>query len=479
MNSVNKIKLIFSIVYILLSFYVTVFFVDVFTKIEYLSSGNIAELQNHLNIITLISLIIMLISSKLTYKKYITGFTIFLLFMLVFNLGQPLMWSMNIFSNNQLGLSTHIRKLTPSVILLATAFSLSVFSLFMLGMYLGTNKKQVKKIEIINDSNYKFVAVIMFLISAPAVILRAYQIFIFATTASYTDIYYGDFEQGGLLLYFEFLFFPSIVLIQLFFSKKSLISVSSIVVFIIYMVFYALIGDRGNWLYKLIALILLVLVRKDKKTKLKFVVTLIILAMIVYPLIDTIVDYRNNLDFTKIFQESLLKYNLQSYIEMISSPIFEMGQSMRIQAFILQDKLYLNWEHGNSYVSGLLNMVLPRIKTWFGYPDYYIENWFSQEYLGLTNYGAGFTNIGELLVNFGPYGSLLGAIIIGYLYGIIINYRNLSNKKNIFIAIVSLSILLGTARGTMEYFLRFYFWGIIFPLFCVFILEKVKFKGLK
>ena len=62
-----------------------------------------------------------------------------------------------------------------------------------------------------------------------------------------------------------------------------------------------------------------------------------------------------------------------TYIHLLLSPFFEMGQSARILGIIIQDSLDKTYQYGNTYIADILGMILPRIKVLFGFPDMYVE----------------------------------------------------------------------------------------------------------
>ena len=80
-----------------------------------------------------------------------------------------------------------------------------------------------------------------------------------------------------------------------------------------------------------------------------------------------------------------------------------------------------------------------------------LSTWFSQIYLDI-NYGAGFTIIGEALLNYGPYVAPFILIILGYIITstIYINKNDLENNpKQVLFAVAALLSWLPITRGTI------------------------------
>ncbi|MDG0811839.1 O-antigen polysaccharide polymerase Wzy [Cohnella rhizosphaerae] len=169
---------------------------------------------------------------------------------------------------------------------------------------------------------------------------------------------------------------------------------------------------------------------------------------------------------------------MSSYID----PIFEMGSSMNVLGILLMDKIHDTWGFGSTYIPAILGMVLPRVKTWFGYPDMYVENWLSQDYLGLDHYGVGFSIIGEAYLNFGIYIAPFAMLVMGYLLGSLLYFDAKSSLKNlfrIFVIVTSTSTFTGYARGSLTYHARMWFWGTLLICLVVILLTLVasRYKG--
>jgi hypothetical protein len=87
------------------------------------------------------------------------------------------------------------------------------------------------------------------------------------------------------------------------------------------------------------------------------------------------------------------------------------------------------YQYGNTFISSLLNLVPGFIFS--GKEAYSLDRYFSVEFAGWeqTSKGStGITNIGELYVNFGFFGIIIGMFILGFLYKFVYELFIGSNK---------------------------------------------------
>jgi hypothetical protein len=172
-----------------------------------------------------------------------------------------------------------------------------------------------------------------------------------------------------------------------------------------------------------------------------------------------------------INQEYIMEYLLGSRSPIISN-IFEMGGTMEIlHKLITDDGVRTAWIYGNTYLTAIAGMISTRFLSFIGINFVLVDDWFSQDYLGIT-WGTGFSMIGEAYLNAGLYLAPIVIILLGYLIGKILYVNpninpNQMPLKYVFIS-TSLSTIIGLSRGTIYLYLKTWFYGTIVT--CIFIL---------
>lgn len=455
---------------------------------------NINKLSDHTikNLIYIYGWLGITISAYILYSyKKLTGnffslYTIFCLFIIIFNYGQFVLWAIGIHYEGELGVTSFIRYMDNETLLRIEVITSSSILIFHIGALLSiiktkrpSNKiKEYKILDKNNDCKYlKLICTIFLIVSSIVVIYDSYTNLGIALKYGYTSLYYGGYTSDNILTkYISYLFFPSMIgyLVGNKFSKKSFCVVG--LIFGIYMLINLLAGDRGNWIYYAIILFWCY-IRYVKKPSIKSVILYIVGGALILTMTSILVKFReigfNNISARDI--DEVIKNLKFIFIK----PLFEMGQSARVLGIIIQDKLSESWMYGNTYIAGIISMVIPRMKVWLGFPDFYLENWISQTYLGLKNYGVGFSIVAEAYLNGGmlfyPFIMFLLGVFVGKFTDV--NINNSKKPIDMFFKISSTGILLTIARGSIELSLRKWAYGVILILIVFFIVKKKKIKS--
>ena len=422
--------------------------------------------------------------------KEVSGFlfspyTLFITFVLLFNYGQFILWSLGIHYIGELGTTSFIRYMDEYTLLqIEIISSLGILSLHF-GALLSSIKIKIsdKTNVIIGNDDYnkamKIVGVPLAIISGSAVIFESYQALQIGLSYGYTAIYYGvNVEINPILKYITYMFFPSLIAILIGnkFSIKSFIIVCAI--FFIYMLINMLAGDRGSWVYYLPILYWCYIVY-IKKITIYTIFKYTIYGIVLLSITAILVKFRE-VGYTAIELNDIYDlFDNSSFI--FIKPFFEMGQSARVLGIVIQDNLDSSWTFGNTYISAILSMFIPRTKLIFGYPDFYLDNWISQTYLGIENYGIGFSIIAEAYLNGGLFFSWLILIIIGIFVGLLLkcNVYDVIDPKRMFIVLSSAGPLAMLARGSIELNLRKLAYGTLFLLIIIEIVKKIFIKRFK
>jgi len=449
-------------------------------KISNLNPNTVMPIYEWLIVITSI---LSVWSWKKATGKIFTPYVIFFAFLLVFNAGQFVMWAFGIHYvtrlSSELGVSRHIRymdKQTLLHIMMITAAALNFFhsgALLIGSMHLekaggaSINLNQNEKIRI----GLRYVGIVLLVVSyVISIYVSIYEMNI-ARVSGYTSLYYGDSQiTNPLIKYISYMFLPSFfaVFIGYKYSKKVFRVLS--VVFLPYMLLNIIIGDRGSWIYFLCIWIWCYWTffsndGKDYKQKLKNNKKRFIFLVIIGALSLTVVTIF--VKFRDIGFQNISSRDIQEVVKdaryIFVKPFFEMGQSARVLGIVLQDNLHGKWSGGNTYLAGIVSMVLPRIKLWLGLNDGYLDNWLSQTYLGLKNYGEGFSAIAEAYLNGGEFFYPFYMFIVGGVIGkntyFEINNESKQDYGKLFIALSSVVSLITICRGSVELSLRKWFYG--------------------
>lgn len=110
--------------------------------------------------------------------------------------------------------------------------------------------------------------------------------------------------------------------------------------------------------------------------------------------------------------------------------------------------------------------------------DLYLDNWISQTYLSMDDYGVGFTIIAEAYLNGGLLFSPIIMMVLGYFIGrqLYINNLQFSNPQKVFWTMGSLLTLITVTRSSLELSLRRWFYGVVIMM-VLFKFAKVLFRS--
>lgn len=441
-------------------------------------------------------LVITAIGSVWSWKKqngkFFTPYTIFYFFLLIFNAGQFLFWAFGIHyitpSSKELGVATHIRYMDIDTLIKIMVITIPALTFFHAGALLfgkKSTKSRRKKIVSKQDIyiSFKWVGLVILILTYVVAMLDAISNYDIYKMTGYTSIYYGETQEiNPLLKYISYMFLPSIFMVYIGFKCSRRAFIWLTILFLPYMFVNMLMGDRGSWIYFICIWAWCFFnfydesneyrINKGKTKKRGKIITLGIIAIAVLSATTVYVKYREiGID---AIQAEDVRTILGDFKYVFIKPFFEMGQSARVLGIIIQDKLYEAWEYGNTYVAGLLAMPLPRIKLWFGFQNELLDDWFSQTYMGISNYGLGFSIIAEAFLNGGLLFYPFYMTIIGGVIGKLCSFEN-SNKEDpnhLFFMLSSMVMLLTICRSSVELSLRKWFYGCVVLYIVVILVGK-------
>lgn len=363
-------------------------------------------------------------------KKVFTLYNVFLMFFLVFNFGQCLLWAFGIHSEKEIGTNLLYNTIPCSNEKIAIAqiiFIICFITLNCGAILVYHDKKNVKK-EDINSIEVKYrnkslfyASVIISMIAIPATIYTVIRNYLTASIYGYKSLYYGDnvIQYAKWVQISVTLFLPSLLglLIGSNYNKK--IRRFVYIVFSIYVFFSLMCGDRGEWIMKLI-----ILFWADnefyKRIKPKKMLLMLLAGYLGIYIMNAIVSLRN----IGISYEGIKMALFGMENNPIVSLLLEFGNSMSVN--IVTANSHIEFPYGNTYIMSILTMFTTSVARWFNIEYIQLHTWFSSDYLRIS-YGADFTIIGEAILNYGMY---ISPIFMGLLGAIISKICFLSYDKN-------------------------------------------------
>ena len=463
------------------------------TKIKSLDYAQTMKIYEWLIVFTVV---LVFVSWKKVTGKYFTPYTIFYSFLAAFNAGQFIMWAFNIHYITQdakeLGVATHVRYMDSETLLKIIIITLPAITAFHAGALILSSiehKKESPKKDFLENEKIcaalKYVGIFFFIVSYAVSMYETVKNFSIAEKSGYTSLYYGETAGSNpIFKYLEYMFLPSIFAVFVGFkcSGKSFVVLS--LAFLPYMLLNVIMGDRGSWVYFICLWIWCYwsfFYKKDasdtekRKGQRKKIFLLILTGAIFLSLVSVFVKFRD-IGFNKITTDDM-KEVFSDLRFIFVKPFFEMGQSARVLGIILQDNIHETWTGGNTYISGIISMPLPRIKLLFGFYDGYLDNWISQTHMHLKDYGIGFTAVAEAYLNGGELFYPFYMFIMGAFVGKLsfINIKEGANYSGMFVCLASMVTLMTVCRGSVELSFRKWFYGcIVIWLLCKFIASTFK-----
>lgn len=452
-------------------YFILVLFVSLFTYFNY-NINNPSELTIFLyswivNIVFFISML----SIYYLESKNISIIMLILLFAFLFNFGQSFFWAFGIHRSNELGsipLFSNYPIPTNTELCNAMLYSLCCYVYLVLGIILtliSSKNNAIFKESPPRNYIYKFSKLVGFYV-IPATFVKIFIILFQSIVHGYGSLYYSEFHVPALIGNAENFFFP--VIVGLLVGKKFENRKQIYGIFLLYLVLYLLAGERGNWIYKIVALLWLHYYHY-RKIEFKNILILVLSGFIFLYFVGVIVEIRA-VGLANINLNILLKaFSLSSnpFIRFI----FEMGNSLGVTIITLSLGLSY-FPVDNTFLSSILASPSSKIASLFNVQPIFLGNYLSQEILKI-NYGTGFNFFSEIYINGGYIGTFLYCIIFGLIIGLIfknscsINYKD---KPLRLVVITTLSIIFFAMfrDSSLTPFKLIMQTGLLYPLVVVF-----------
>lgn len=394
--------------------------------------------------------------------KILDLYTIIITFLFLFNYGQCFLWAFNIHENTEIGLgnSYGIGNFNDTEIIISQIISITSIFMFHVGSSFCQKFNKSNKIE--NKKNHLKsiydVSKILSIVVVPVTLFKLFLEFKISAQYGYSSLYYGDIATTGIVTeMINRLFYPCIFGLMIGSNFNSKINKIVLGIMLIYFSLSLASGDRGAWAY---AILIFIFIYNEyiKKIGLMGFIKLTVLGIVLLNMVTAIVSVRNTgISFESVSEALKIKNNP------IIKTIAEMGGSMQVQTTLVRNG-YDIYPYGNTHIFAFLGIISDKVIKFLGINYVNLSDWFSQEYLGLNDWGAGFSIVGENLINYGPYGAPIAMLVIGYIFTslIYLSEEDLKNNpKRVLFALISCISLICIFRGTIAYNLKIYMYMLI------------------
>lgn len=323
------------------------------------------------------------------HGKIFDLYTIMVTFFMLFNYGQCFLWAFGIHTDTEIGKinSLGVGVATDKEIIVSQLITLMCIFMFHIGSCLCVRKEKEitdKEEKINSESIYKVSKIFSFIV-IPVTFIKLLMDISVSSQYGYGALYYGDnMNQSYVIEMIYRLFYPC--LFGLLVGSKARKNVRRFVyiVLAVFIVLSLLTGDRGGWAY---SILIFAFLHNNyvKKFSASFLIKCFIIAVIFLNVVTAIVSVRK----TGINIDSIKEAMVGEENPVIST-VSEMGGSMIIQTTLVKVG-YDIYPYGNTYIFSILGMISDKFISFLDIPYKNVSNWFSQEYLGLNNWGTGFS----------------------------------------------------------------------------------------
>lgn len=415
-------------------------FISKFFKIEELA----LNWEKNLFVLGWITNILFLwnVYSVFKVKKDILNFNIiFLTFFFLFCNGQVFLYTLGV-PIKQLSV---LRISTGQEIMKEIVYFYFSFLFFQIGSMACVRGNEEEKGEQIEDKSFrkaiKICAFIMLIVSSIPYMYTFIPKFINSILYGYSSLYTNTISVSGIIGYISKLFIPSlIILLYLYKNQKTTYNIITFILIVI-SIMNLIIGSRGDALSIIVILIVFnnIFIKKFKGKKIFNLAILVLVIMIIIPVIASFRSSSNkNLSgLIDTIQENLTSSESNFVIKTIS----ELGYTMH--AFVLTEEVVpslINYKYGESYMASVLMLIPSQLMGGYSFASKAaLDTWLQN--IHNMSYGPGFSIIAETYYNFGYYGGILFATVIGYIFSKLFNLRSKDNNKKILLKLLSLIFL--------------------------------------
>lgn len=378
-----------------------------------------------------ISYVVLCICLYILNKNILNPSIIFMTFIFIFCNGQIFLYSLGLDTTNFFVFNSN----TEDEILKALTYFIFSFLIMGEGLII-VSKQESEKYNVSKEFNLsiRYIGYLLCILSVLPYSYNMIKMIITTITSGYMANYTGNSQGAGWGYIMEF-FIPSLLLILYSYKNEKVKRNVFFIIIAIICILNLFTGSRAESMS--IMVILLVFYNQYiKKFNKKNFIILLIIAFIAMTLISIIAKIRSKIN-TMEQAISMIFINSNPVVETIE----ELGGTMN--AWCLTDSVVperQDFKYGESYVASFL-MVIP--STFLGgysfAPKAALDIWL-QDILDMS-YGPGFNIFAETYYNFGWYGGIAFAFILGIFFGKMFNIKSKDKEKNEIFKLLSLIFL--------------------------------------
>lgn len=364
-------------------------------------------------------------------KNILNPSIIFMTFIFVFCNGQVFLYSLGIDVREFL---VFISNTEDEIIRALTYF---IFSFLIMGEgLLLVSKKEEENFKVSKDFNLsiRYIGYLLCIVSILPYFYSMIRMIITTITSGYMANYTGNSQSSGWSYIMEF-FIPSLILILYSYKDEKIKSNIFFSIMIIVCILNLFTGSRAEAI-SIIVILLIFYNQYIKKFNKKNIIVLFIIAFIGMTLISIIAKTRSK---ANTIEESILMIFTNS--NPIAETIEELGGTMN--AWCLTDSVvpeYQDFKYGESYLASFLMVIPSSFLGGYSFASKAALDIWLQNTLNMS-YGPGFNIFAETYYNFGWYGGIAFAFILGAFFGKMFNLRNKDKQKSELFKLLSLIFL--------------------------------------
>lgn len=414
-------------------------------------------------------LILRLKDSKKIEGNLFNKYSLFLFVSYLYLFGRSALFSLGLININDMSNYYNIVSINKYLL-----FAVPSFYVFTIPMQLYENRKnnEINKESGSIREAVVIVCSVLLIISAP-LYLRSVNNFVqMALEKGYAANFLENNVAGGLFENMRMFYVPSIVLL-ISNSRKRITQYFLLLLLLVPAVSYLFVGSRGNAMALFMCMLFLWVaeIKKNENSK-KFLLVLIIIAVILLGLFSTLSKIRDHslaspFEILDIFFESNIFEGVISTIKEIGSTIFVWIRVEEIVPSIVQ------FRFGYSYLASILACIPSGLIGHSFADDAALDVWLTEMYH--ADYGLGFSMLAESYCNFGYFGIVsiffVGIFIFYCLSGNILKKAGIRYKNAI--SAISLYIFTNTARNALSLSVRNVFYGIVIPVLLIIVVCKI------
>ena len=364
-------------------------------------------------------------------KNILNPSIIFMTFIFIFCNGQIFLYSLGIDATDFFVFTSN----TENEILRALTYFIFSFLIMGEGLII-VSRKETENYKVSKDFNMsiRYIGYVLCILSIIPYFYNMIRMIFTTITRGYMANYTGNSQGSGWGYIMEF-FIPSLLLILYSYKDYKIKRNIFFAITIIVCILNLFTGSRAEAI-SIIVILLIFYNQYIKRFNKKNIIILFIIAFIGMTLISIIAKTRSKINS---IEESIAMVFTNS--NPIIETIEELGGTMN--AWCLTDSVvpeYQDFKYGESYLASFLMIIPSSFLGGYSFASKAALDIWLQDTLNMS-YGPGFNIFAETYYNFGWYGGIAFAFILGVFFGKMFNLKNKDKQKNELFKLLSLIFL--------------------------------------